>query len=293
MLKYFLLLVFSLCFSSIYSQFPNAKDRVVLKDSTEFIGYVFEQIPGRSIKLIRIIEKDTVIINMRDIVKYAKIFDLEENIVAEIKGEENVKEVNEKARKIKYTVFYSMLNLSENKSRIDVEYLLPELLRELGIGVSKNINQKINIGVSISFISDNQFFYRPNKINFKRVDVGTEFKYRLKVLSSSKIKTAILFGVSYIFDSSSYEPYFYEEPDLFYSWDEYFYENSIGVKLGVPLNFPFRNKETSFFIEPSIMYHKPRVYRTSINDPEVFTKNSFNSFKLKQLLIAFKVGIKI
>lgn len=54
------------------SVFP--KDKVTLKDSSEYIGYIVEQTPGKEIKLYRAIEMDTLVLDMSDVLRLNKIF---------------------------------------------------------------------------------------------------------------------------------------------------------------------------------------------------------------------------
>ena len=75
MMKTVLILLIFLSASVGFSQGNVPKDKITLKDSSEHIGYIIEQVPGKEIKLYDPLKLDTIVIKMNNVLRLNKMFD--------------------------------------------------------------------------------------------------------------------------------------------------------------------------------------------------------------------------
>ena len=75
-MRIFFMLFFFSCFSDVSAQVTRPpSDRIFLNDSTTiYDGYIVEQAPAKYVRIVRIKEKDTVLVWMKDIWKMLRIY---------------------------------------------------------------------------------------------------------------------------------------------------------------------------------------------------------------------------
>ena len=98
-MKLFFLSLFMSAFSSVFSQYIGATDKIYLNDSTTiYEGLIVEQAPAKYVKIVRTKEKDTIQVLMQDIWKMKRIYP----IIDTTEKKEELKKVKKASAKNKY-----------------------------------------------------------------------------------------------------------------------------------------------------------------------------------------------
>jgi len=298
-----------------YAQLPNDKDVVTLKNGQEYIGYVFEQVPGSNLKMIRLFEKDTLSIPMDEVVKYSKLFATKSAIRRDLRKANNPIDTSKKHvirsflvdQDIHIQGYFSLIHLTSGAFDLFGNFD-SEPIQGIGLSIVKGINLKYRVGLSANYHVKQRsdpgslYYGYTDAIAtavYDNLSVFVEGKYLL-LQSKAKRKVNIFGGLGIGY--SSHTPF-----TNYTDWTvsglgsrrEYVYEDAVTIEASIQIIIsPFKHRQQGFTIEPVWSFYNPTI--NVYDDRLYFVSNKLtlerypeslpDSFKGKYQLLSLRMG---
>ena len=309
LLQKIILGAFGFIFSTVaYGQLPNDKDVVTLKNGEQYVGYVFEQIPGLSIKMVRLIAQDTLTIPMSEVAKYSKLFATEYAIRRDIRKQNAASDTTKKHLAKTFILklglhvrgYYSVMNMQ--RSGYDLFQGMDSRSRAIiggGLSLYKEVNSRIWLGVSYNLNESKYWKYHNTdaedaSVFFHKNAWMIDGKYSVfSTEKSSRLSVFIGAGVGYVLSRTyrwDYAQLGIENGDYSFT-----YQNSVSFESSLQfLIKPFKNGGSGLVIEPVYTYYNPTI---NIRDNKPKNQNGehqfstlHSSFKGKHHLLSVRIG---